>query len=159
MVEGCDSAAWVKHWPNHIRPVIVHPWTCATRRSWTLIYHPTKGAAAMADHISIRKVTGTWVVRTGGAVLAETTDAMELTEGTRAPVIYFPRGDIGMTFLDPSETTTHCPHKGDTTYFSIAAEGGTIKDAAWSYEDPKAGVDRIKGYIAFDGEKVTVEEL
>lgn len=113
----------------------------------------------MADDIKIRKLTGTWVVRTGGAVLAETAQALELSETSREPVIYFSRADVGMAFLDRSQTTGHCPHKGEATYFSIAAEGGTIQDAAWSYEDPKAQVERIRDYIAFDNEKVNVEEL
>ena len=34
----------------------------------------------MADHIKIRKIEGTWVVRAGGAVLGETTEALELSE-------------------------------------------------------------------------------
>ena len=50
----------------------------------------------MVDHIKIRKAAGTWVVRAGGAVLAESHDALELTEGEMTPVIYFPRGDIAM---------------------------------------------------------------
>ena len=113
----------------------------------------------MADHITIRTAPGTWVVRTGGAVLAETSAALELTEGSYAPVIYFPRDGVGMTFLDPSSTTSYCAHKGDATYYSLAAEGGTIKDAAWSYETPLPGMERIADYIAFYADKVNVEEL
>lgn len=43
----------------------------------------------MADHIIIRPATGTWVVRAGGAVLGESTQALELIEEDREPVIYF----------------------------------------------------------------------
>ena len=50
----------------------------------------------MSDHITITPAQGTWVVRAGGAVLGETTGALELREGDHAPVIYFPRGDIAM---------------------------------------------------------------
>lgn len=113
----------------------------------------------MADHITLRKATGTWVVRSGGAVIAETANALELHEDGHDPVIYFPREDIGMMFLDPSETTSHCPFKGDASYVSIAAKSGTIVDAGWSYEDPKPVVAGLKGYIAFYPSKVTVEEL
>ena len=67
------------------------------------------------NKIRIRKAAGTWVVRSGGAVLGETTRALELDEDGHNPVIYFPREDIAVAFLDPSDKTTHCPYKGDAT--------------------------------------------
>mgnify|MGYP000165061867 CR=1 FL=1 len=113
----------------------------------------------MADHIKIRPASGTWVVRAGGAVLGESTKALELTEGDYPSVIYFPRSDIAMAFLDPSDTTSHCPHKGDATYYSIIAKSGEIKDAVWSYEAPKDAVAAIKDHLAFYSSKVAVEEV
>lgn len=113
----------------------------------------------MADHIKIRPAAGTWVVRAGGAVLGESTNALELNEGDYPPVIYIPRDDIAMAFLDASDTTSHCPHKGDASYFSIIAKSGEIKDAAWSYENPKAGLEEIKGHLAFYTDRVAVEEV
>ncbi|NBD30063.1 MAG: DUF427 domain-containing protein [Alphaproteobacteria bacterium] len=113
----------------------------------------------MADHIKIRPATGTWVVRAGGAVLGESNRALELTEGDYPPVIYFPRDDISMVFMDPSEATTTCPYKGKARYYDIVAKSGTIKDAAWSYEAPKPEVAEIDGYLAFYTTKVTVEEV
>lgn len=113
----------------------------------------------MADNITLRKAEGTWVVRAGGAVLAESADAMEVTEGGRAPVIYFPRDGIAMPVLEQTGTKTTCPHKGEATYFAIHAKSYEIDDAAWSYETPNAGMERLEGLIAFDAEKVTVERL
>ncbi|SFR43314.1 Uncharacterized conserved protein, DUF427 family [Yoonia tamlensis] len=113
----------------------------------------------MADHIQIRPATGTWVVRAGGAVLGESQDALELTEGDNAPVIYFPRSDIAMAFLEPSQTTTQCPYKGTASYFSIVAKSGPIADAVWSYENPNPQVAQIKDYLAFYAEKVAVEQV
>lgn len=113
----------------------------------------------MADHIKIRPALGTWVVRAAGAVLGESTAALELTEGDYPPVIYFPRADIAMTFLDPSDTPSHCPYKGDARYFTIIAKSGPIADAAWSYENPIADVAEIKEYIAFYTSKVAVEQV
>lgn len=113
----------------------------------------------MAEHIKIRKAEGTWVVRAGGAVLGETKAALELTEGSRDPVIYIPREDVAMAFLEPSATRTTCPHKGDASFFSIEAKSGRIPDAVWSYEAPKPGLERIAGLLAFDPDKVTVERI
>ena len=113
----------------------------------------------MADHIKIRPATGTWVVRAGGAVLGESQNALELTEGDYPAVIYFPRSDIAMAFLEPSDTTSSCPYKGEASYFSIVAKSGPIADAVWSYETPKADVAEIKGYLAFYSNKVAVEQV
>lgn len=114
----------------------------------------------MASHITIRKAEGTWVVRAGGAVLGETSEALELTEGDYPPVIYFPRADIAMAFLDDSPHSTHCPHKGDASYFSIVTKSTTLKNAAWSYETPKEAVARIKDHLAFyPSDTVAVERV
>lgn len=114
----------------------------------------------MADHITIRKATGRWSVRAGGAVLGESAEALELTEGSYAPVIYFPRGDIAMVFLDASEKSTHCPHKGDASYYSVVTKSKTIPDAVWSYEAPLDAVERIKGHLAFyASDDITVEQI
>ncbi len=114
----------------------------------------------MADHIKIRKAPGKWSVRSGGAVLGESNNALELSEGSYDPVIYFPREDIAMAFLDPSDKTTHCPHKGDATYFHIVNKSKTVENAVWSYETPLDAMAEIKGYLAFyQSEDVTVEAL
>ena len=114
----------------------------------------------MADHIRITRAGGRWSVRAGGAVLGESDDALELAEGDYPPVIYFPRKDIAMAFLDTSDKTTHCPHKGDARYFSVVTKSTTLRDAVWSYEDPKPGVARIKDHLAFyTGDGVTVEQI
>lgn len=113
----------------------------------------------MADHITIRPANGTWVVRAGGAVIGESKNALELVEGDYPPVVYFPRADIAMAFLDASATRSSCPYKGEASYFSIIAKSGEIPDAAWSYEDPKPGVAEIKDYLAFYSSKVAVEEV
>ncbi|NSY39211.1 DUF427 domain-containing protein [Leisingera sp. ANG59] len=110
--------------------------------------------------IRIRKAEGTWTVRSGGAVLGETANALELSEGDLDPVIYFPREDIAMAFLDRTSKTTHCPHKGDASYFSIANKSSVTENAAWSYEDPQGEVAEIKGHLAFVlSDSVKVEQV
>jgi uncharacterized protein (DUF427 family) len=113
----------------------------------------------MAQPITITPVPGLHVVRAGGAVIAETKAALMLSEPGYDPVIYFPRGDVGMAFLDPSATRTTCPHKGEATYYHIAAKSGPIEDAGWSYEAPIAGMEAIAGHIAFAHERVAVERV
>lgn len=110
--------------------------------------------------ITVTPAVGTWVVRAGGAVLGESSRALELVEGDLPPVIYFPREDLGMAFLDSTDHRTTCPHKGEASYFSIMSKSRTYENAAWSYENPHDEVAAIKGHLAFyvqDG--VAVEQV
>lgn len=113
----------------------------------------------MSDEIRIYRAQGTWVVRVRGAVLGESRNALELHEAGRPPVIYFPRADIAMAFLDPSPTRTTCPRKGEARYFHIVAKSTTLRDAVWSYETPKEEVSLIAGHLAFVPEHATVERV
>ena len=115
----------------------------------------------MADHITIRKADGVWVVRAGGAVLGESREALELVEGAAPAVIYFPRADLAMAFLERSDTVSHCPHRGDASHFNIVTTSETLPDRAWSYESPGPAMARIRDHVAFhaDGDAVAVEQL
>ena len=113
----------------------------------------------MSGKIRITEAGGLWVVRGGGAILGETENALRLEEPGHDPVIYFPREDIAMAFLEPSSTTTHCPWKGDATYFSLQTKSLLVPDVAWSYETPVDGAEAIAGHLAFYRDKVAVEEI
>lgn len=112
------------------------------------------------SNITITPAEGTWIIRAGGAVLGESNQALELVEGDYPPVIYFPREDMGMAFLEATDHKTVCPHKGEASYFSIMSKSKTYENAVWSYETPLSDVDKIAGYLAFhvqDG--VAIEQL
>ncbi|MDF1670422.1 MAG: DUF427 domain-containing protein [Roseovarius sp.] len=111
-------------------------------------------------NIEIRKATGTWVVRAGGAVLAESKNALVLSEPGHGDVVYFPRNDIAMAFLDATDLVTHCPKKGDASYFSIVTKSQTLENVGWSYESPIEAAARIKEHIAFTpGDYLAVERV
>ncbi|WP_179381162.1 DUF427 domain-containing protein [Jannaschia marina] len=110
--------------------------------------------------ITIKPATGTWSVRSDDGVIVESRNALSLVEGDRPFVVYFPREDIAMALFERTQTTTHCPHKGDAAYYSYVGQSGTITDVAWTYEnvineDAKA----IEGHLAFYAGKVTVEQI
>lgn len=114
----------------------------------------------MANNIIIRKADGTWTVRAGGAVLGETNSALELVEGDYPAVIYFPREDIAMAFLDTSDKTTHCPQKGVANHYSVVTKSRTLENAVWSYEAPEDSVARIKDHMAFyPMDEIAVEQI
>ena len=71
-------------------------------------------------------------VESSGEVVAVSGRAVELEETGLLTRFYLPRDDIRMDLLTPSETTSHCPFKGDATYFSALGSA----DAFWVYEAP-----------------------
>ncbi len=109
--------------------------------------------------IRISSAEGKWVLRAGGAVLGETSCALELSEGDLKPVIYFPRRDVAMAFLEPSGQETTCPHKGRARYYSIHTKSTVLENAAWSYEEPTSEIAPLRDHLAFDLLQVTVERL
>ena len=88
-----------------------------------------------------------------GEVIAESRDALVLEEGKYPPVYYVPRKDVKMERLIRTSHTTHCPYKGDATYFSLS-NGRTARNAVWSYEQPIEKVQAIKDHLAFYPDKV-----
>jgi uncharacterized protein (DUF427 family) len=111
------------------------------------------------DHpISIAASSNRVRVVFDGQVVAETTRALTLTEAGYAPVQYVPRADANMALLTPTRHSTHCPYKGDASYFTIQVGGKTSENAVWSYEKPYPAVAAIEGYLAFYPKRVDAIE-
>lgn len=79
-----------------------------------------------------------------GAVLAESNDTV-VVEGNH----YFPADSINREYFQPSATHTHCPWKGDASYYDVAVDGQVNHDAAWYYPSPKEAAANIKDHVAF----------
>jgi uncharacterized protein (DUF427 family) len=93
-----------------------------------------------------------------GKTVADTTSALALKEASYPVVQYIPRKDVDMMLLRKTTHSTHCPYKGDASYYSIASASGHIENAVWSYESPFPAMADIKEYLAFYPNKVTIEE-
>jgi uncharacterized protein (DUF427 family) len=93
-----------------------------------------------------------------GKVIADTRRALTLKETNYPPVHYIPRADADMSALAASDHRTHCPYKGDASYFSIAVNGKAAANAVWSYEQPFPAMAMIKDHLAFYGSKVDAIE-
>ncbi len=103
------------------------------------------------DHpITITPNPGRVRVRLGGQVVADTTRALRLQEASYPPVLYLPREDADMALLAKSARRTHCPYKGDASYYGA--------DVAWSYEAPFPAVAAIAGHLAFYPDRVEAIE-
>lgn len=112
-----------------------------------------------AHRIGITRNPKRVVVTVGGKVIADTTAALILREGSIPGVQYIPREDTDMTALTRSETTTFCPFKGQASYFSIPAGGQRSIDAIWSYEAPHDAATQIRDHLAVYASRVdSIEE-
>src|SRR5690242_5235402 len=98
-------------------------------------------------------------VMAGDTVIADTTHALTLKEASYPAVQYVPRADAKMELLKRTDRVTHCPYKGDASYYSIAADGMTVENAIWTYETPFPAMTDISGYLAFYPDKVRIEEV
>ena len=85
-----------------------------------------------------------------GEVIADTRDAIELSESTYPVVYYLPREDVRMQRLVRSVHQTYCPFKGQASYFSVV-DGPA--DSVWSYEQPYDEVAVIRRRLAFYPDK------
>jgi len=85
-------------------------------------------------------VRATW----NNAIIAESDDTV-VVEGNH----YFPPNSVRQEYLQSSDTHTHCPWKGDASYYSLFVDGETNKDAAWYYPEPKPAAAEIKDRVAF----------
>jgi len=90
----------------------------------------------------------------GGITFADTQGALTLSESGLPDVFYFPRADVNMARLERSAHTSHCPHKGEASYYHLRTEDGLVENAAWSYERPRERAREIAGYLAFHDARV-----
>ena len=107
------------------------------------------------DHpITIQPSLDRVTVKLAGQTIAESTRALTLREAKYPPVQYLPKDDVRMDLLTPTATKSHCPYKGDASYFSITVGDRTAKDAVWCYEHPYPAVSEIAGFLAFYPDRV-----
>jgi uncharacterized protein (DUF427 family) len=96
----------------------------------------------------------------GGRVVAETRRALTLKEAAYPGVQYIPRQDADMSLFARTTHSTHCPYKGDASYYSLNVDGRTAENAVWSYEQPFPAMAQIKDHLAFYTSRVDrIEEV
>ena len=112
------------------------------------------------DHpITITPAATRWRAKFAGHVIADSADALILQESTYPPVVYFPRADVSMDFMRRTDRSTHCPYKGDASYFTLLMDGKFAENAGWSYEQPFPAMAGIENRLAFYIDKVEVYAL
>ena len=104
--------------------------------------------------IAIKQNTKRVIVKAGGKILADTTQALVLHEAAYPGVQYIPRRDVDLSQLERTDHATYCPYKGDCSYYSIPAIGAAGVNAVWTYESPYDAVTQIKDHLAFYPDRV-----
>ncbi len=89
-------------------------------------------------------------VTVNGTVMADSDHVSVMHETYLPSHPYYPKADVRMDLLEPSELRTFCPFKGTAHYWHINLPGGCIDNGAWSYEAPLPEARPVGGDIAFD---------
>jgi uncharacterized protein (DUF427 family) len=92
-------------------------------------------------------------VSVNGEVVAESRRPLALFETGLPTRWYFPRDDVRLDLLAPSDSQTGCAYKGFASYWSVGEE----KDLVWSYPDPLREVEPVRDHLAFFNERVDIE--
>ena len=80
--------------------------------------------------------------------VVDSSHAKLLHETGHLPVYYFPVEEVRTDLLERSETRTHCPHKGEASYWSLRVGERTAADAFWAYEEPLEPARFLRGHVA-----------
>ena len=127
----------------------------STIRKRRLNMATSPGHAKWPDH-RVREVPlNTRVIaKVGEDIIADSNAVIRVEEDGHPARHYFPRSDVSMDKLMPSDTTSKCPFKGTARYFNVLSDGHRLPDAAWSYEDPYEEHAALKDRLAFYVDRV-----
>jgi len=102
------------------------------------------------DHpITISRADNVILAKLGHVIVAKSAATLALKEASYPIVYYFPREDVHVAALTPTDRQTHCPYKGDASLYTVTVDEHVIENAAWSYETPIRSVCEIAGHVAF----------
>src|SRR3984893_14967606 len=89
-----------------------------------------------------------------GMTVADTNRPVLLFETGLPTRYYIPKLDVRMDLLEPTDTVTHCPYKGDANYWSLRVREKAYPDFVWTYVHPIPEIPKIENLLCFYNEKV-----
>ena len=96
------------------------------------------------------------VVSVDGQVVADSGQPRILFETGLPPRYYLPLSDVRLDLLRPSATTSHCPYKGEASYWSLVLGDKTYEDLVWIYRYPLPESQKVAGLACFYNERVDI---
>ena len=119
--------------------------------------NPSPGFRDHPEHtITVEPFGGVVNVKFGDVMIASSDHAKLLRENGHDPVLYLPFEDIYFVHLEKTGTTTHCPFKGDASYWSVTGQDEAAKDVMWAYQHPYDEMLEIKDHGAFYPDRVEI---
>jgi uncharacterized protein (DUF427 family) len=138
-LKGYIAFKWdlIDHWYEEDEEVFVHP------------RNPYHRVDTILSSRHVRVVVD-------GQTVADTNRATFLFETGLPTRYYIPQVDVRMDLLQPTETHTRCPYKGEAAYWNVTINGVIHQDVVWGYPYPIAEIPKIKGLVSFYNEKLDI---
>ncbi|RJL27199.1 DUF427 domain-containing protein [Bailinhaonella thermotolerans] len=155
-----DNAVWAYREPlpeaSWLRGLVAFYWTAAD--SWLDEDEEVRGHLRDPYHrVDVRASSRHVRVLAGETVLAETRSPKVVSETGLPNRYYIPPQDVRMDLLEPSQTESVCPYKGQAAYWSLRAEGLSLDDVAWSFPEPLENALKAAGHLSFLHRDLRVE--
>ena len=85
----------------------------------------------------------------GDVLLAESDHCLVVAETDHVDRLYFPESAVRWGHFVESDHTTVCPFKGVATYWSLGDTDAAGRNVMWTYREPLAEVDGLRGHVSF----------
>ena len=95
---------------------------------------------------SPRRIRG----RANGEVIVDSVHPQLLYEHGRLPIYLFPREEVRVELLSPSDRVTTSVNKGPARWWDLKLDERVVPAAAWEYPSPPPEAPALAGLIAFN---------
>jgi uncharacterized protein (DUF427 family) len=92
--------------------------------------------------------------RFAGEVILDSTRGALLHESNILPRLYVPQADVRADLLERTDHSTHCPFKGDASYWSVRVGDRVAENAVWTYEEPIDEASWLRGLVSVYPERM-----
>jgi len=92
----------------------------------------------------------------GGEVIANSRKVLLVWDRGRTPAYYFPKSDVKMQYLTPTDHHTTSDTKGESSYFTIKVGNKTAENAAYYFPKPETSdksmgaAPDLRDYVSFE---------
>ncbi len=107
-------------------------------------------AFSISPHSSEFERSPRWVrVYFNSELIANSKAMMLLRESDHLPLYYFPKKDVRMDCLQPSDHTAHSDRKGGGVFWHVQVGDKIANNAAFTFHHPPGNGPKLENYVAF----------